>query len=151
MTVFGDNIYSGALGITSAATAASEVFLTRTHRFNSGVTSTQTGTFPQGTMNLDSKLYILANASATVSDKITVSAAGTTLLTWSSFGSASGVARQTTVALATYTPLASACAVVAGAASADLTYSVTHLAGTDSPGSDYQIQLMFSRKSTLFD
>ncbi len=152
MTVFSDNLYSGTLeAVTSATTAASEVVLTRTHRLNTGVTQTQTGVFPKGTMNLDSVLYILANASATVSDKITVSAAGTNLLTWTSFGSAAGIARQTTVGLATYTPIASACAVVAGAASGDLTYSVTTLQGTDSPGSDYQLQLRFNRKNALFD
>ena len=152
MTVYGDNIYSGTLEATSSATAAaSEVVLTRTHRLNTGVTQTQTGVFPKGAMNLDSVLYILANASATVSDKITVSAAGTTLLTWSSFGSAAGIARQTTTGLATYTPVASACAVITGAASTDLTYSVTTLQGTDSPGSDYQLQLRFNRKNALFD
>ncbi len=151
MTVFGDNIYSGNVSITSASTAASEITLTRTHRFNTGVSQTQTGTFPRGAMNLDSKLYILANASATVSDKITVSAGGVNFLVWSSFGSASGIARQTTTSLATYTPVASACAVLVSAAGDDLTYSVTSLQGTDSPGSDYQLQLTFSRKNTLFD
>lgn len=153
MTVYGDNIYSGNLvgTLTSATTPASEVTLTRTHRLNTGVTQTQTGVFPQGAMNLDSVLYILANASSTVSDKITVSAAGTTLLTWSSFGSSQGIARQTTTSLATYTPIASACAVLTGAASTDLSYSVTTAQGTDSTGSDYQLQLRFSRKNTLFD
>lgn len=145
MTRYSDNIYSGFQAITSAASSRSPVVLTRTHRFTGGTSGTQTGTFPPGTMNLDSKLFILLNASSTVSDKITVSAAGTNLLTWTSFGSAAGIARQTVAGLATYTPIASACAVVAGAASADLTYSVTLLAGTDSTGSDYQIQLMFSR------
>lgn len=153
MTVYSDNIYSGNLvgTLTSATTAASEIVLTRTHRLNTGVTQTQTGVFPQGAMNLDSTLFILANASATVSDKITVSAAGVNLLVWSSFGSASGVARQTTAGLATYTPVASACAVIAGAASTDLSYSVTTAQGTDSTGSDYQLQLRFTRKNTLFD
>lgn len=152
MTVYADNIYSGTLEATgSATTAASEVVLTRTHRFNTGLSQTQTGVFPKGTSNLDSTLYILANASATVSDKITVSAAGVNLLAWSSFGSASGIAKSTTTGLATYTPVASACAVVAGAAATDLSYSVTSLQGTDSPGSDYQLQLRFSRKNALFD
>ena len=145
MTRYSDNIYSGDDAVTSALASRSPVKLCKTHRFTGGTSGTQTGTFPVGTMNLDSKLYILLNASATVSDKITVSAAGTNLLTWTSFGSAAGIARQTTTGLATYTPIASACAVVAGAASAELSYSVTLLAGTDSTGSDYQIELTFSR------
>lgn len=145
MTRFTDNIYSGNQAVTSAAASRSPVTLTRTHRFTGGVSQTQTGTFPIGAMNLDSKLYILANASATVHDKITVSAAGVDFLVWSAFGSAAGIARQTTTGLATYTPVASACAVLAGAAAAELSYSVTLAAGTDATGADYQLQLTFSR------
>lgn len=146
MTRFTDNIYSGGQAVTSAASSRSPVQLTRTHRFTGGVSQTQTGTFPIGTMNLDSKLYILLNASTTVADKITVSAGGTNFLVWSAFGSTAGIARQTTAGLATYAPVASACAVVAGAAAAELTYSVTYLGGTDATGADYQIQLLFSRQ-----
>jgi hypothetical protein len=145
MTRFTDNIYSGNQAIVSAQASRSPVRLSRTHRFNGGTSGTQTGTFPIGTQNLDAKLYILANASATVSDKITVSAGGTNLITITQFGSASGVLRSTTTGLGVLTTTASACAVVAGAAAAELSYSVTLLAGTDSTGSDYQLEIVFNR------
>lgn len=145
MTRFTDNIYSGGVGLVSSQSSRSAVTLTRTHRFTGGVTATQTGTFPIGTNNLDAKLYILLNASATVSDKITVSAAGTDFITISQFGSTAGVLRSTTTSLGVITTVPSACAVVAGAASAELSYSVSLLCGTASTGADYQLQLLFSR------
>jgi hypothetical protein len=145
MTTFDDNIYTGRNGLTSAASSRSPATYCKIHRFTGGISGTQTGTFPIGTNALDSKLYILLNASATVHDKITVSAGGVDFLVWSAFGSAAGIARQTTTGLATYAPVASACAVVAGAATDELSYSVTLAAGTDSTGSDYMLQLMFSR------
>lgn len=150
MTRFTDNILSGAESTTSALSSQAPVVLCKTHNFSTtkgSTTSTLTGTFPIGTRNLDAKLFITANGSATVSDKITVSAGGTTLLTFSSFGSASGIARQTVAGLATFTPVASACAVVAGAASAELSYSVTLLPVSASV-SDYQVMLTFSRKGS---
>ncbi len=144
MTRFTDNIYTGAQAITSATSSKSPVMICKTHRFPVGVTSsTISGTFPIGTQNLDAKLYILAQGSAATSDKITVSAGGTNLLSFTSFGSAIGIVRQTTTSLGTYAPIASACAVVAGAASAELAYSVT-LLSVDA-AADYQLQLMFSR------
>jgi len=155
MTIFGDNIYSGNQAITSALQSVSPVQLTRVHTFaqpatGGAVAVTQTGTFPQGTQNLDAKLFILVNGSATVSDKITVSAAGTNLLSFTAFGSAGGIVRQTTVGLGTYTPIASACAVVTGAANADLSYSVTFLPVSASISTSYQLQLVFNRKDVTF-
>jgi hypothetical protein len=151
MTVYGDNIYSGNLASTSAATAASPVVLTRTHRIAGGAASTVTGTFPKGTQNLDAKLYILLNASATVSDKITVSAGGVDFITITSFGSTAGVLRNTTTGLGVLTVVASACAVLVSAANDDLTYSVTYPANTQATGADYQLVLTFNRKDALFD
>jgi len=151
MTAFGDNIYSGTTAITSALSSTSPVRLTRTHRIAGGTGSTATGIFPQGTMCLDAVLYIMLNASATVSDKITVSAAGTDLITITQFGSTAGVLRSTTTGLGVLTTTASACAIVAGAAAADLAYSVTIPTNTAATGADYMLQLSFHRKDTLFD
>ncbi len=151
MTTYGDNIYSGNIAATSAATAASPVVLSKTHRIAGGAALTVTGTFPKGTQNLDAKLYILLNASATVSDKITVSAGGIDFITISQFGSAAGVLRQTTTGLGVLTTTASACAVLVSAVSDDLTYSVTYPANTAATGADYQLQLTFTRKDALFD
>lgn len=150
MTTFGDNIYSGNLAATSAASSLSTVRLSKTHRIAGGAAFSAAGTFPQGTQNLDAKLYILLNASATVSDKITVSAGGVDLITITQFGSAAGVLRATTTGLGILTTTASACAVVAGAVSSELTYSVNMPANTAATGADYQLELMFTRADTNF-
>jgi hypothetical protein len=150
MTTYGDNIYSGVQSVTSGASSTSPVVLSRTHRFTGGGAQNLTGTFPQGTSNLDAKLYILLNASATVSDKITVSAGGVDFITITQFGSTAGVLRQTTTSLGVLTAVASACAVVAGAASQDLAYNVAYPANTAATGADYQLVLTFNRADTLF-
>jgi len=151
MTAFGDNIYSGQIAQTSAASSASPVRLSRTHRITGGPASTVTGTLPQGAMCLDAKLFIMLNASATVSDKITVSAGGVDFITITQFGSAAGVLRSTTTGLGVLTTTASACGIIAGAAAAELTYSVTYPANTQATGADYMLELNFLRKDTLFD
>jgi len=151
MTTFGDNILSGNIGVTSAASSVSPVLLTKTHRIAGGAGSTVTGFFPKGTMALDASLYIMLNASATVSDKITVSAGGVDFITISQFGSTSGLLRDTTAGLGILTVTASACAIVAGAAAGDLQYSVTYPANTAATGADYLLQLTFSRKDATFD
>lgn len=151
MTVYGDNIYSGTVAITSALSSTSPVRLIRTHRIAGGGASTATGVFPQGTMCLDAKLFIMLNASSTVSDAITVSAGGTTLISITQFGSAAGVLRSTTAGLGIITTTASACGIVAGAAAADLSYAVTYTANTAATGADYMLELNFVRKDALFD
>lgn len=150
MTVFGDGIYTGQLAVTSALSSVSQCVYQKTHRFSGGAAFNGSGVFPQGTNNLDAKLYILLNASATVSDKITVSAGGVDLITITQFGSASGVLRSTTTGLGVLTTTASACAVLAGAASSELAYSVAYPANTAATGADYQLQLTFSRADTTF-
>lgn len=153
MTTFGDNIYSGNLAVTSALSSTSPVHLTRTHRFVTvgGATPiTQTGTFPQGVTNLDAKLFIIANGSATVSDKITVSAGGVNLIQITQFGSTSGVLRSTTTGLGVLTTFASATCPVAGAAAAELSYSITYLPASASNAVSTQLQLSFSRVDTNF-
>lgn len=150
MTRFSDNIYTGNQAVTSALSSRSPALFCKTHRFTQPATGgatvqTQTGTFPVGTQNLDAKLFIMANGSATVSDKITVSAGGANLVQMTAFGSASGVLRVTTAALGVLTNFASAAAVLTGAASSELSYSVTFLPVSASQSTSYQLQLNFSR------
>lgn len=153
MTAFGDNIYSGNIALTSALSSTSSVVLTKMHRIAGGAASTVTGVFPAGTQNIDGKLYIMLNASATVSDKITVSAAGTDFITFSQFGSAAGVLRNTTVGLGIITAVASACGIPPAATlvNGEIPYSVTYLANTAATGADYQLVLTFNRKDAVFD
>ena len=150
MTTFGDNIYSGNLATTSAASSVSPVVLCKTHRITGGAAVNQTGVFPQGTNSLNAKLYIALNASATVSDKITVSAGGVDFITFTQFGSTAGLLETTTTGLGVKTVVASACAFVAGAANAELTYSVAYPANTAATGADYQLVLDFHRVSQNF-
>ena len=144
MTSYNDNIYSGLQGLTSSQASESPVQLCRTFRFPAGGASTQQFVLPVGVQNLDAKCYILANGSAATTDTITVSAGGTTLLTFSSMGSATGVVRQTTAALGTLVVVASACANLS--ATAEVSAAIT-IASVDT-AADYQVELMFSRVRT---
>lgn len=159
MTRYSDNILSGFQAATSAASSQSAVALTRTHNFTAvgGISPiTQTGTFPPNTQNLSGYLYIIANASATVSDKITVSAGGTNLFTVDQFGSASGQAGATTTSLVRFTYLSSACATVAAPATnttngGEIPYAVTFLPVSADKTGIYQLMLEFTRKDRTFD
>jgi hypothetical protein len=141
MTGFADNITSGLNALTSGQSSNSPVQLSRTFRFTGGGTTNQSFVLPTGVQNLDAKCYILQQGSAATSDAITVSAGGTTLLTFSSMGSALGVVRQTTAGLGTLTVVASACANLSTTAevSADI-----KIASVDT-ATDYQVELMFTR------
>lgn len=139
MTSYRDNIYSGAPALTSAQSSLSPVRLSRTFRFAGN--GTQTFVLPSGVQNLDAKLYIIANGSGATTDAITVSAGGTTLLTITSFGSASGVLRATTVGLGTLTVIASACANLS--ATAEVSAAAT-LASVDQ-AAIYQLELTYER------
>lgn len=155
MTSYGDNIYSGSQAITSALQSLSAVQLCRTHNFSQpaggGATPiTQTGTFPADTINLDAKLYINANASATVSDKFTVSANGVNLISITGVGSAIGVLRNTQAGLGTLSTISSACSIVASAVGTELSYSITFLPASASKSTNYQLQLLFNRKDITF-
>lgn len=141
MTGFGDNIYSGLLGVSSAQASYAPVQLCRTFRFSGSNASTQQFVLPSGVQNLDAKCYILTNGSAATSDAITVSAGGTNLLTFSSMGSAGGIVRQTTAGLGTLTLVASACANLS--TTAEVSAAIT-IASVDI-AADYQVELMFSR------
>lgn len=150
MTTFADNLYSGQLASTSAASSVSPVVLTKVHRIPGGSAFTASGTFPQGTQNLDAKLYIMLNASAAVSDKITVSAGGVDLITITQFGSAAGVLRQTTTGLGVLSVVASACGLMTGAANSELAYNIAYPANTAATGADYQLVLTFNRADKNF-
>lgn len=161
MTRYSDNILSGFQAATSAASSESSVRLSRTHNFAAvGGTAaiTQTGTFPPNTQNLTASLYIIQNAaSATVSDKITVSAGGTNLITIDQFGSAQGFAGGgTVVGVARITTIASACATISPPATnttngGEIPYSVTFLPVSADAAGRYQVHLAFNRKDTTFD
>lgn len=149
MTRFSDNIYTGNQAVTSALSSKAPAIFCKEHRFVGGGSSTQTGTFPTGTRNLDAKLYINAQtASAATATRFTVSAGGTNLLTITGVGSALGVLRNTQVGLGTLSVIGSACAVVAGAASSELSYSVTVVGASGDTTSNYQLQLLFNRTDT---
>lgn len=154
MTLFGDNIYSGRINLTSAKSSMSPVKLTKTFNFSSTVGSTTlNGTFPSNTMNLQAVLFITNQGSATTSDKITVSAGGTDLITITQFGSASGIAFQTTTSLATFTPVASACAVVAPPSPSDnleVPFAVTYLKSSANKTGSCQLMLQYTRLDTHF-
>ncbi len=139
MTSYRDNILSGAPALTSAQSSQSPVRLSRTFRFTGN--GTQNFVFPAGVQNVDAKLYILANGSAATTDSITVSAGGTNLITITSFGSATGVLRATTVGLGTLTTIASACANLSQ--TAEVSAAVT-LASVDQ-AAVYQLEIMFER------
>ena len=141
MTSYLDNIYSGDTALTSAQSSLSPVQLSRTFRFTGGGASTQNFVFPTGVQNLNATCYIVQDGSAATTDSITVSAAGTTLLTFSSMGSAGGIVEITTAALGTKVIVASACAIVT--TTTEVTAALT-LASTDT-ATVYQVNLTFDR------
>lgn len=154
MTRFSDNIYSGFQALTSATSSVSPVGM-RSNNFNfsgAGNTTavTKLGVLPPGTQNLTATLFITNAASATTSDKITVSAGGQTLVTITSFGSAVGIASNTTTGVATFTYIVSACAVVAAPATGqtnggEIPYAVTFLPVSADKVGTYQLHLTFNR------
>jgi hypothetical protein len=140
MTSWRDNIYSGAPALTSAQSSLSPAELHRTIRFSGG-SNTQTIVLPTYVENFDAKLYIITNGSAATTDKITVSAAGTTLVTFSSFGSANGILRQTTTGLGVVTPVVSA--MVTPTTTTEVTAAITLL--TTDTAAQYQVDISFNR------
>lgn len=152
MTRYSDNIYSGFQGVTSAASSKSVVVLRKVYNFSgAGNTTavTRTGTFPPGVQNLTARIFITQAASATVSDKITVSAGGFDLVTIDQFGSAAGVAGDTKVGVARFTYIASACAQPPAPASTnnggEIPYALTFLPVSADKVGQYQIELTFNR------
>ena len=78
MTRYSDNIYSGFQALTSATSSKSAVSLRKGQYNLSGAGNTtavtRNGVFPPNTQNLKAELYITNAGSATVSNKITISA-----------------------------------------------------------------------------
>lgn len=148
MTTFADNIQTGFEALTSGQSSISPALFTRTFRFAPGGANAQTQQFvlPVGVQSLDAKLFINAQGSGATSDKITVSAGGQDFHTFTAFGSALGIVRQTTAGLGTLTSIASACANLS--TTAEVSAAVT-LATVDI-AADYQIQLTFSRVRSTF-
>lgn len=159
MTRYSDNIYSGYQASTSAASSKSAVRLSKTHNFvAAGAAAAQslTGTFPPNTVNLAASLYVTQNGSATVSNKITVSAGGTNLLTIDQFGSAGGFAGGTLAGFARFTVIGSACAVLTAPTNSsagqtvngEIPYTVTFLPVSADKTGAYQVHLSFNRADT---
>lgn len=156
MTRFSDNILSGYQSITLAKSSESPVVLSKDFDFNATTGSTTiSGVFPPGTRNLSAELFVTAQGSANSSNKITVSAGGTTLLTVSSFGSANGIACQTAAGFATFAYVASACADVPVPTSSDnggeVPFSVTFLKDAGDSTGRCRLALYFNRKDASFD
>lgn len=141
MTRFSDNIYTGDDAVTSAKASRSGAVFQKTLRF-SGASGTQTFTLPVGVQNLHPALYIMQNGSAAATNKITVSAGGTTYFTYSSFGSTGGYIPGTTqTGVATFTAVGSAMANLS--TTAEVTCAATYLS-TDA-AVDCQVCIKFNR------
>jgi len=157
MTSFKDNIYSGNIATTSANSSLSAVSLRRTHVFNAvgGTTpQTLTGTLPPNTENISGYLFVVQNASATVSNKITVSAGGTNLFTIDQFGSAGGQSGATLAGFARFTYVGSACATPPVPSpqtnGGEIPYSVTFLPVSADKTGSYKLHLSFNRADTTW-
>lgn len=156
MTRYSDNIYSGFQAPTSAASSKSAVVLRKVYNFaGAGNTTavTRAGTFPPNTQNLKATLYVTQQGSATVSNKITVSAGGQDLITLTQFGSANGIASDTKVGFATFTYIASACAnppvpTTNQTNGGEIPFAVTFVPVSADKTGTYQIEISFSRADT---
>jgi hypothetical protein len=152
MTRYSDNIYSGFQALTSATSSKSPVVLRKVYNFagaGNATAVTRLGVFPPGAQNLTARIFITQQGSATVSDKITVSAGGFDLVTITSFGSATGVASDTKTSVATFTYIASACASIPVPASTtnggEIPFAVTFLPVSADATSRCQLELSFNR------
>lgn len=157
MTTYKDNIYSGNIATTSANSSTSVALFRKTHTFNAvgGTTPiTQTGTFPPNSEGLTGYLFVVQNASATVSNKLTVSAGGTNLFTIDQFGSAGGQSGGSLASFCRFTYIASACATVPVPVSAnnggEIPYSITFAPVSADKTGIYKVNLTFNRADTMW-
>ena len=146
MTTFADNLQSGLEALTSGQSSIAPVVLSRNFRFSGGGAQTQQFVFPVGTQGLNATCYIIQDGSAATTDSIVVSAGGTTLITFSSMGSAGGLIETTLAGLGTKTVVASACAGLS--TTAEVSAAIT-LASTDT-ATDYLVNLTFNRLRSTF-
>lgn len=153
MTRFSDPVYSGFESITSGLSSRSTTTLTKSYDFAGSISTTavtRTGTFPPGVQNITAAIFITQQGSATVSNKVTVSAGGTNLLTIDQFGSAIGYAGPTSVtSVARITMIASACAnppVPTGSNNGgEIPFAVTFLPVSADRTGTYRVTLTFNR------
>lgn len=157
MTSFKDNIYSGNIATTSANSSISFVRLGKTFSFSgAGNTTavTRSGTFPPNVENVQATLYITNAGSATVSNKITVSAGGNNLLVIDQFGSAQGIASATTTSIARFTPVVSAMAQPVAPATSnnggEIPYSITFVPVSADKIGTYQLHISYNRADTTW-
>lgn len=157
MTGFKDNIYSGNIATTSANSSISPVRLNKTFSFaGAGNTTavTRSATFPPNVENVMATLYITNAASATVSNKITVSAGGNNLLVIDQFGSATGIASSTTTSIARFTPVVSAMAQPIAPATSnnggEIPFSITFVPVSADKVGTYQLHISYNRADTLW-
>lgn len=156
MTLYNDNILSGYTAVTSALSSRSAVTLTKSYNFSAVTGSqTQTGVFPPESQNLTATLFITQQGSANTTSKVTVSAGGRDLITMTSFGSATGIASQTTTSLATITYIASACQSIPVPATnqtngGEIPFAITYAKDAGDPSSTFTVQLNYSRLDTVF-
>lgn len=146
MTIFGDNLEVGNLAATSAGASNASVVLSRFVDIT-GNGTTECFLLPTYVNNFDAKCYIITNGSAATTDSITVSAAGTTLITFSSMGSANALLKSTVAGKGTVTVVASACDVVT--TTAEVTACVT-LNSTDAAAT-YRVVCSFEKVRTQMD
>lgn len=157
MTSFKDNIYSGNIATTSANSSLSSVTMGKTFNFSgAGNTTavTKTGTFPPNVENVTAYLFITANASATVSNKITVSAGGTNLVVIDQFGSAMGQSGGSTTSLVRFTYQSSATANPPVPSPSnnggEIPYSVTFVPVSADKVGTYQLRIHYNRADTTW-
>lgn len=147
MTLYADGIESGILGVTSGLSTRSHMAVTRYRNFVGGGNQTWTGFFPYGSLMFHTRLHINAQGSATTSDRMTIStsAGSTTLVTYSSMGSATGMVGNSTItSLATVVNVTSACSKLGpNVEGAEIPFQVI-LSSVDT-ATDYSLQLEFVR------
>lgn len=146
MTLFSDGLEVGNLAAVSAGASNTAVLLGR-HVDITGNGTTEQFLLPAGVQNFYASCYIVNNGSAATSDSIVVSAGGTTLVTFSSMGSANALLDNTIAGKGTVTYVASACDVVT--TTAEVTANVT-LTSVDTAAL-YRIVAYFQKIRTQID
>lgn len=157
MTSYKDNIYSGNIATTSANSSLSFVRLGKTFNFvGAGNTTavTKLGVFPPNVENVAITLYITNAASATVSNKITVSAGGNNLVVIDQFGSALGITSNTQTSVARFTYVVSAMAQPVAPTSSnnggEIPFAITFVPVSADKVGAYQLHVSYNRADTTW-
>lgn len=151
MTLFADGLESGIPGLTSAQSTRAGAIICRQRTMQAAANgvATWTGFLPYDTVAIDAKVYINSQGSAATSDRIilSTSAGGTTLMTFASMGSATGILYNTTTGLGTRTVVTSACfrpAPVTNPEGSDIPFQVV-LSSVDL-AAEYGVVMEFRRR-----